>query len=166
MFIALYIITALLIAFLFVINDTSNMKPITKLIICLLTIASCSLLICNYKVNTTTVVEAENSSVLKTVAHIDLSNRKDLELITKDYANDIAFYKYINPNYNIAVGDKIRFVDNTEATLVSVDAIGFTVRPESIVPAGMSGTAVLSNDIQIGIISMRMEDGTIRCVWS
>lgn len=113
-----------------------------------------------------TVTEDEGVAVIKTVAHIDLSNRTDLELIGTDTANDVAIYKYTKPEYNVAIGDTVYLVGGAAATVVSFDAVGFSISGDSIT-AGMSGTAVCTEDgTQIGIISSRMNDGNYRCVWS
>ena len=107
-----------------------------------------------------------NSNCLKTVAHIDLSNRKDLKLIAADYANDVAYYEYVNPGYDVEINDTVYLVGGSTATVVSSDAVGFTVSSNSIYE-GMSGTAVTTaNGTQIGYISKRMSDGNYRCIWS
>lgn len=107
-----------------------------------------------------------NNHCLKTVAHIDLSNRKDLKLIAADYDNDVAYYEYVNPGYDVEINDTVYLVGGSTATVVSSDAVGFTVSSNSIYE-GMSGTAVTTaNGTQIGYISKRMSDGNYRCIWS
>ena len=102
----------------------------------------------------------------KTVAHVDLSNRQDLKLISVDNVNDVAMYEYVNPSYAIQQGDTVSLVGGATATVVSFDAVGFTVSCEFINP-GMSGTAVVTEDgTQIGYISKRLDDGNYRCIWS
>ena len=129
-------------------------------------IAVCMAVIAFYVLPDTQVVNYDEVDVIKTVAHIDLTNRTDLQLIGTDTENDVAIYKYVKPEYNIEIGDTVYLVGGATATVVSCDAVGFTIDSNSIT-AGMSGTAVCTdNKVQIGIISSRMNDGYYRCVWS
>lgn len=116
--------------------------------------------------NTATLNTYEEVEILKTVAHIDLSNRSDLALIGVDKENDVAVYKYVKPDYNIQQGDTVYLVGGATAVVVSSDAVGFTVSSGDIT-AGMSGTAItVESGMQIGCISSRLPDGTYRCIWS
>lgn len=110
---------------------------------------------------------AEESDVFKTVAHLDLSYRDDLELISKDLANDVAYYRYVQPEYSVEVGDTVYLFDGVEASLTSVDAVGFTFTCDCILSEGMSGTAVLNVEgTQIGCISRRLDTGAYYAIWN
>lgn len=112
-------------------------------------------------------IDTEQVDLLKTVAHLDLSNRDDLELVAMDATNDVAYYRYIQPDRDVNVGDTVHLYNGIEATLVSVDAIGFTFECDEVLEAGMSGTAVLNeNGTQIGYISKRLETGVYYGIWS
>lgn len=109
----------------------------------------------------------DQSDVFKTVAHLDLSGRDDLELVSKDYENDVAYYRYVQPDRDVVVGDTVYLFDGVEATLASVDAVGFTFTCESILNEGMSGTAILnSNGVQIGCVSRRLDNGSYYAIWN
>lgn len=110
--------------------------------------------------------ELEQEPLLKTVAHIDLSTRDDLELVAVDYDNDVAFYKYVQPTRNIEIGETVKLIGGIEATLVYTDAVGFCIDCSSI-STGMSGTAVQNmSGEQIGYISKRLPDNTVYCIWN
>ena len=129
-------------------------------------IAICIAIVAFYGLPQTQDTIYDEVDVIKTVAHIDLTNRTDLQLIGNDIENDVAIYKYVKPEYDIEIGDTVYLVGGATATVVSFDAAGFTIDSNSIT-AGMSGTAVCTdNKVQIGIISSRMNDGYYRCVWS
>lgn len=120
-----------------------------------------------YVVEKSEVEVVDMSDCLKTVAHIDLSNRDDLELIAVDYENDVAYYSYVKPERHVNVGDTVYLFDGIEASLVSVDAVGFTFTCDVDLAAGLSGTAVLNiNGEQIGYISRRLSTGDYYAVWS
>lgn len=109
---------------------------------------------------------SESVPTLKTVAHLDLSDRDDLELISKDFDNDVAYYRYIQPDRNVSIGDTVYTFDGVGATLTSVDAVGFTFETESLT-AGASGTAILNEaGNQIGYVSRRLENGKYYAIWS
>lgn len=109
----------------------------------------------------------ENPDLLKTVAHIDLSNRDDLELVAANYDKDVAYYKFVKPTRNIKIGETVKLLGGTEATLVYTDAVGFAISADTAIVAGMSGSAVQNMDgEQIGYISHLLADGTVYCVWS
>lgn len=109
----------------------------------------------------------DTSNVLKTVAHIDLSDRDDLELISADHINDVAYYVYVKPNRNVKINDTVYLLDNVEASLTSVDAVGFTFRCDIILEAGMSGTAIRNaSGEQIGYVSKRLRSGEYYGIWS
>lgn len=113
-----------------------------------------------------TPVDSERINTLKLPAHVDVSYRSDIELIAVDQINDVAYYKYTKPDYDVKQGDTVTLVGGNTAVIVSYDAIGFCVSGDGIV-AGMSGTAIRSSTgVQIGYISERLEDGTVRCIWS
>lgn len=109
----------------------------------------------------------DQSDIFKTVAHLDLSDRDDLELVSKDYENDVAYYRYTQPDRDVEAGDTVYLFDGVEATLASVDAVGFTFTCEYIHNEDMSGTAVLnSNGTQIGCISRRLDNGFYYAIWN
>lgn len=110
---------------------------------------------------------ADQPDVFKTVAHLDLSGRDDLELVSKDYENDVAYYRYVQPDRDVVVGDTVYLFDGVEATLASVDAVGFTFTCEYVLNEGMSGTAILnSNGAQIGCVSRRLDNGSYYAIWN
>ena len=111
--------------------------------------------------------DAGNEHILKTVAHVDLSARDDLELVAMDTESDVAYYKYVTPERDVSVGETVYLFEGVEATLTSIDAVGFTFTCDSLIDAGMSGTAVLnSNGEQIGYISRRLSTGNYFAIWS
>lgn len=110
---------------------------------------------------------ADQPDVFKTVAHLDLSGRDDLELVSKDHENDVAYYRYVQPDRDVVVGDTVYLFDGVEATLASVDAVGFTFTCEYVLNEGMSGTAILnSSGIQIGCVSRRLDNGSYYAIWN
>lgn len=110
---------------------------------------------------------ADRPDVFKTVAHLDLSGRDDLELVSKDYENDVAYYRYVQPDRDVVVGDTVYLFDGVEATLASVDAVGFTFTCEYVLNEGMSGTAILnSSGTQIGCVSRRLDNGSYYAIWN
>ena len=116
-------------------------------------------------VNVDKIKDTDITPVFKTVAHVNLDYRNDLELISVDLKNDIAYYRYTIPDYDIKQGDIVTLVGGSAASIVSIDTVGFTIECDNVV-AGMSGTAVMSSSgKQIGLISERLPDNTVRCVW-
>ena len=109
----------------------------------------------------------DQPDVFKTVAHLDLGGRDDLELVSKDYENDVAYYRYVQPDRDVVVGDTVYLFDGVEATLASVDAVGFTFTCEYVISEGMSGTAILnSSGTQIGCVSRRLDNGSYYAIWN
>lgn len=149
---------------LFIIHKTSfSTKMKIGYIACAIGIIICTYGLCDLQSD---AANFENADVIRTVAHVDLSNRIDLELVAMDYENDVAIYKYVKPDYDIEVGDTVYLVGGATAIVVSSDAVGFTISSDSIT-AGMSGTAVtVDSGVQIGCVSSRLADGNYRCIWS
>lgn len=109
----------------------------------------------------------KNNMLMKTVAHVDLSTRDDLELVGIDTKNDVAYYTYVKPERYVNVGDTVYLFDGVGATLTSVDAVGFTFVCDNQLAAGLSGTAVLNKDgNQIGYISKRLSTGDYYAIWN
>lgn len=111
-----------------------------------------------------TAVEQQN--LLKTVAHLDLSNRDDLELVAMDITQDVAYYKYIKPEKNIDIGSEVNVITGATGVVTSTDAVGFTFSTEDAITAGDSGLAVMSNDVQVGYLSQRLPSGDYRVIWN
>ena len=103
----------------------------------------------------------------KTVAHVDLSDVPYLELVYVDSDNDVAYYRYIGERSLINIGDEVLTVYNDTCTVTSTDCQGFTIDCPTGIDAGMSGTAIRDLDgTQIGFISKRLSDGTVRCIYA
>lgn len=107
------------------------------------------------------------SDLYKTVAHVDLSSIEDLELVYVDNENDVAYYRYIGERNVVNIGDEVLTVYNETCTVTSMDCQGFTIDCPTGIDAGMSGTAIRDADgVQIGFISKRLSDGTVRCIYA
>lgn len=103
----------------------------------------------------------------KTVAHVDLSDVPYLELVYVDSDNDVAYYRYIGERSLINIGDEVLTVYNDVCTVTSTDCQGFTIDCPTGIDAGMSGTAIRDSDgVQIGYVSKRLSDGTVRCIYA
>ena len=105
-------------------------------------------------------------NIFKTVAHIDMSDYENIELLYSDIENDIAYYVcYDNPCW-VVPGDTVYFYEGTASSVIATDIYGFIVENANEVTFGFSGSAVLSEDgTQIGYVSERLENGNIYCIW-
>lgn len=103
----------------------------------------------------------------KTVAHIDLSYRDDLQLVYVDNENDLAYYMYLTDKRNLSIGDKVYLNTGIECTVSYIDAYGFAFTSDAYAYQGLSGTAV--RDVkgnQLGYISRTLNEDEIYCIWS
>lgn len=107
------------------------------------------------------------SDLFKTVAHVDLSHRTDLELVYTDIENDIAYYRYIGSKPRVYLNDLVYLNDGSECTITYIDAFGFAFTGDTKAYQGLSGTAVRDADgNQLGYISRVMNENEIYCIWS
>lgn len=105
-------------------------------------------------------------NIFKTVAHIDLSSKSDVQLIYSDAEKDVAYYMYTGEREWISAGDIVYFCDGSESVIVSTDVYGFIVEDVPSVTFGFSGSAVInSRGEQLGYVSERLENGYIYCIW-
>lgn len=105
-------------------------------------------------------------NVFKTVAHIDLSNKEDVQLVYGDVDKDIAYYMYVGDRPWIHLEDTVYFYDGSSSKIAAMDIYGFMVEDASSVTFGYSGTAVTDDKgNQIGYVSERLPNGLIYCIW-
>lgn len=111
---------------------------------------------------------ASDTPLLKTVAHIDLSDLTDLKLVCKDTEHDIAYYEILDESHYLEQGTKVYVNNGSEGIVTYTDVYGFAFECEdSSVVAGLSGTAVrLEDKTQVGYISKRLNTGEIYCIWN
>lgn len=108
----------------------------------------------------------EPGTVLKTVAHLDLTDREDLTLIFSDLETDIAYYEYTPNSNHVKKGDTFYTVNGDAVEVTGVDALGFFVTYNNAFHAGMSGSSIVNDEGEIrGIISSMVDGKYVFCLW-
>lgn len=119
--------------------------------------------------NNTYVLEVgkDTNDILKTVAHIDLSKEKDLELLYSNSDTDVAYYRYVGDRKLARVGDTVKNCYGDEVTITYCDVYGFRVSNSEYFVPGMSGTGIIDSDGNIvGFVSESLDSGEVYCIWN
>lgn len=116
----------------------------------------------------TDVFEKDAPDILKTAAHVDLTDREDLELLYQDVQNDIAYYRKLDKSHSVNTGDTVFDKNDETYKVTGTDVKGFYFKDinENVLP-GMSGTAILNEEGNvIGYISTKINGNIIECIWN
>lgn len=107
-----------------------------------------------------------SSDLIKTVAHVDLSDVDDLELVYKNAETDVAYYMYIGEHNRIDIGDTLYTTAGDTVTVTYTDVYGFHTDGANYIVPGMSGTGMLDSDGNIvGLISSTLDNNEVYCIW-
>ena len=110
-------------------------------------------------------LENNYEDVYRTTAHVDMSMYNNLELLYLDKTNDIAYYRYLSDWRFANVGDVVQDIYDDQCKIIATDCYGFVIETPGQFTQGMSGTAILCGDVQIGYISEQLNTGNVRCIW-
>lgn len=110
-------------------------------------------------------LENNYEDVYRTTAHVDMSMYSNLELLYLDKTNDIAYYRYLSDWRFANVGDVVQDIYGDQCKIIATDCYGFVIETSTQFTQGMSGTAILCDDVQIGYISEQLNTGNVRCIW-
>lgn len=110
----------------------------------------------------------ENSNIVKTVAHLDVSKHPDWKCVYEDVEGDAAYYEYTGSVQLPISGDTVLLRDGTKATVTYRDIEGFRMTStDAVFVAGMSGQVVQSESGKdLGIISELLPNGEVFCIWA
>ena len=122
----------------------------------------------NSNTNDTVVIHTQyDSSLFKTVAHVNPDEIPDAVRIHVDYENDVAIYEWTNAHPDLEVGDTVVSIDGVDGTVTSIMAKGFTAKfPEGTIYAGLSGTALLKDGRTVGYVSSVKNQCYLYCIWT
>jgi hypothetical protein len=135
------------------------------LIIVYATIGVLYLLTSNKDVTSITV-EYASPDVIKTVAHITLDSEK-YELIYEDDDNDIAYYRVLDRDNLVSVGDTVYTINGDETTVTATDVYGFYVEYNEVFYPGMSGSVIInSTGNSVGYVSRLDNSEFVYCIWN
>lgn len=132
-----------------------------------LILRTCGIITFTTKEKSTIDVEyCEPGTVLKTVAHLDLSKREELELMYINTEDDVAFYKVADPLY-VKPGDTVYTVKGDSVEVLDIDALGFSVPYDNKFHAGMSGSSIFNEDGRVvGIVSSFINEQVVYCLFA
>lgn len=117
------------------------------------------------KIKDARYLETNYEDIYRTTAHVDMSMYDNLKLEYLDKTNDIAYYSYLSDWRFAEVGDTVQDIYGDECKIIATDCYGFVMETPKQFMQGMSGTAVLRGDEQIGYISEQLKTGNVRCIW-
>lgn len=116
---------------------------------------------------TVTVEPADDSCIMKTVAHVDLSDRDDLQLIYEDNDSDIAYYAYTGERNLVKVGETVYDTLGQGHVVTDFDINGFYFAYNNDIHTGMSGTSLVNENGEIvGYISSILNGKVVKCIWN
>lgn len=112
------------------------------------------------------VIDLSSSDVIKTVAHIDLSEHTNLELMYKDVDTDVAYYRVLKPEALVREGDFVFNRDGVRAKVIGLDVTGFYLDNSDEFYPGLSGTAIFNTDDKcVGYVSQIINKDRVYCIW-
>lgn len=139
---------------------------VKRLHLCLMLSALLSTAACASE-NPVEVPVIADSSIFKTVAHIDPSDVPYAERIYVDYANDVAVYMYKDWSPPASKGDTVTTANGFVGSLVELTPTGFIADfGDAQVYGGMSGMPVFFNEDTIGYVSSTYENNYVYCIWN
>ena len=116
--------------------------------------------------HTMVINTVKDPSVVKTVAHLTVSN-PDYELLWSSVEEDIAYYRYIGERSLAKQGDTVYTYTNDKCEIINTSLLGFTIETETILPVGTSGTIIKNSKGEvIGYISESIGNNQYYCIWN
>lgn len=114
------------------------------------------------------IPDISDPSVIKTVAHVDLSDKPQWECVYENIDDDVAYYKYTGEHTLAKTGDNVVLRDGMKAVITYRDINGFKISSEEVVfVSGMSGQVVQTESgDDVGVISELLPTNEVYCIWA